>query len=319
MTRCNLWLAAMVAFLIVPIVRGDDQDARKRISKMTKTEKDQLIRQRQRFAKMTSTERQRLRKLHKQISSHPDSKKLKRVMHRYYDWLKSLRSSTRAELRDLPKQKRIARIREIMRKQELDRFQRLANDQLPKSDLDWIFKWVQQYVKRHQDELMRRWAGDFRTKQRMKRVPPERRTRVLIMFMMRNWNRSKGNVRLRLNLREVEEIRDKLSAEAIRRLDEYDSMPMRQRAMIQRWIRAAIVSRMVPYPSRRDLQKFYLSELNDGDRERLDSLQPDRMGRELRRLYYSYRMSKLNGQKKVRRPMRPRDRGSRPFRRRESP
>jgi len=302
MTRCNsvTTLVALAVLLLVSLVRSDDKDVRKQLAELDEDSKNELIRRRQRFDRMPNDQKNRLRQLHAKINDHPQSDKLRRVMRRYYGWLRGLPSAKRAELRDLPRGKRIERIRQIMRTQELERFRRLADEKLPKSDLRLIVWWAEKYIEQHEKKLIERTIPDERTRERLKRLTPQRRQRALMFYFVRPNNRSGS--RLRFSPQDMSQVRSKLSAEANRRLDEYKDMPQRQRAMMQRWIRAAVISRFVPYPDRADLQNFYNVELKDSDRERLENMPADRLRRELRRMYYSYRMQRFDGGKKRRPP-----------------
>ncbi len=92
-------------------------ERRERIENMSPAEKAELLRQKERFDGLDAAEQERLVELHRQIEAHPESDKLRGVMERYYQWLQTLRPYERDELRRLPPEERIARIKELRQHQ----------------------------------------------------------------------------------------------------------------------------------------------------------------------------------------------------------
>jgi len=149
--RRVVWLFALLTgFVGTSICRAEDSAAqrRQRIENMTPAQKKQLQRQLDRFAAVKPEERQRIRQLHQEIEDCPDAEQLRRVMHAYCTWLKSLPAYVRAELADLPPPKRIKRIQEL----------RTEEARRPKlEDIEGLFRWMKEFASDpdHQAEMLK--------------------------------------------------------------------------------------------------------------------------------------------------------------------
>ena len=69
---------------------------RRRVESMGLGEKEQLLRIEERFIGLAPEEQQRLRRLHEELQTDPDAQRLRPIMHRYCEWLKTLSSYSRA-------------------------------------------------------------------------------------------------------------------------------------------------------------------------------------------------------------------------------
>ena len=115
---------------------------------MRPAEKKQLQRQLDRFAAVKPEEEQQIRQLHQEIEDSPDAEQLRRVMHAYCTWLKSLPAYVRAELAELPPPQRIKRIQEL----------RAEEARRPKlEDMEGLFRWMKQFAADpdHQAEILK--------------------------------------------------------------------------------------------------------------------------------------------------------------------
>ena len=116
---------------------------RTRIADMSATEKETLWAKRSRFDKLSPSEKQRLRDLHNDLAVNP---KLQRTMSAYFEWLKSLPASLVAELKRLPIDGRIERIRQLRRQQQEHDLQQLASKELRRQAVEWKFDWSRAWV-----------------------------------------------------------------------------------------------------------------------------------------------------------------------------
>jgi hypothetical protein len=138
--------------------RAEDAAAQRRqqIENMTPAAKKQLQRQLDRFAAFKPEEQQRIRQLHQEIEDSPDAEQLRRAMHAYCEWLKSLPAYRRAELADLKPDQRIKRIQEL----------RAAEARRPKlKDMEGLFRWMREFAAnpQHQAEILKgmpEWAKE---------------------------------------------------------------------------------------------------------------------------------------------------------------
>jgi len=262
-------------------------DRRARLAKMTPAKKEELQRKKERYDNLTYEEKLRLRQLHEQLSCHRDAGRLRKIMIRYNDWLKSLSPSQRVELAELSGQERIAKIKQFMQEQESQRFSQLVKTRLGQEDVRTIFAWLHEYAQRHERELLSRLSDEAR-KRVLQETDPKKRWPLLLHAFQR---RRPGGNPISPDANEIAELREGLSAEAQKALD---SVPDQQKQMlIQFWIRAAVMSRWMV--SEEELMEFFAKKLTSQQRESLESLPRDQLQRELRRMYYQHRFGRPGG------------------------
>jgi len=145
------WLLALLTSLAwANACRAEDAAAQRwqQIENMTPAGKKQLKRQLDRLAAFKSEEQQRIRQLHQEIEDSQDAEQLRRVMHAYCAWLKSLPAYVRAELAELKPPERIQRIQEL----------RAEEARRPKlEDMEGLFRWMKQFAAdpEHQAEILK--------------------------------------------------------------------------------------------------------------------------------------------------------------------
>jgi len=162
--------------LLAGALPADDslEQRRARIEKMDPAAKEQLRRRHQRFDNLDAAERERLRRLHHEIERDPHTAELHLVMHRYYEWLKTLTPYQRAELRELAPEKRIERIKQLRQEQaqreakraslvnasRSERIKRLVQEHGPKGskrpnpqDVEGLLRWIDEYGARYLQNL----------------------------------------------------------------------------------------------------------------------------------------------------------------------
>lgn len=278
------WLlpVCIVAFLTFgtagSVWADDDRDAAK-LKTLPPDQKDELIRKKARFDSLSDEEKRKLRELHDSITKSQDAPELEKVMTRFCDWLKTLSSGQRAELLDLPPEKRIERIKEIMSQQEAARFKEYTGN-LPENDRDRIYKFLEEFVSTHEDRIKDRMPREMRD--RLRHVDDEARKRMLIGALQNRRNDSDMPFPAR---EDFEKLLQSLSPETQKQLEQART-PEEKEERTRELVRAAIWSRMFPPVSEEELRKFY-TKLPVEARERLEPLDPEQMNRELRRMYYA--------------------------------
>jgi hypothetical protein len=280
-------------FIFAP-ARGDvetPEQRRQRLEKMAAAEKEELIRKKERFEKLPPAEQERLRKFHEQVSTHPDSAKLRGVMVRYCDWLKTLTATQRGELESLPLDQRVPKIKELMKLQEEQRFKRLVQAPLPPEDLETIRAWIKDYATRNESMLMAKLSHSTQRWVREER-DPERR-----LFRLRSALGRAGGGHFAAALAEEEEFKLLVSGlkstEATRAL-EAAKEPEKKKLLVQEWLRAAVMVTFTAPATDEELEKFYTEVLDAEKREALDRLPREEMQKELRRLYNWHRFRREN-------------------------
>src|SRR5262245_56059345 len=149
------WLAPAILVLGGTVLRADTYaESAAKIESQTSEQKAELLRKKERFDKLSEVEKARLRDLHAQLAASPDWPELQTLMGRYCNWLKGLNPRERDEMLSLPVEKRIARIKEIVIRQEAHRFTDYITYHLPKPDQAAIYKWLEEFVGKHEQEIL---------------------------------------------------------------------------------------------------------------------------------------------------------------------
>ena len=256
---------------------------RARIEEMSAEEKDRLLRQHDRFASLSHQEQARLRTLHQQVERDPQRDELRRVMHEYYEWLKALSPSQRAEITSMSPAERLARIEQIQQRRQRRNERRLSPE-----DLQAIADWVQgQLLSRPPDQrrelLARRLEG--------RKGPGQ-------WMMVSSWySRNRGP---RPNPKSIEQLATALSPAAKERLLRTEGRT-RQRLL---WSWNSQLSQEASRQLHERLRQVDEEELSkvferlpDWERERLLDLPPDQIQRELRLIYFQSRAGGLRGRR----------------------
>lgn len=301
-------------FRIVP--PKDVASARKEIAALSSEDRLELQQKLARFSRLTPAEQDRLRRFHEELWRHPKAEHLARVLVLYCRWYAMLMPHQRLELETLPEQQRIAWIRE--RQQELlseamrnalfnfppDRLRDILSstrslgpgEQLPREDWGALFKFFENLA-----------AGRARQMLDDNAWPPARREEIL-----RNLNRFQDDDRKReylamlwlqnqldhpdsdspITAEDVAALRAALSPQTRQRLEALP--PEAQIRLVWTWARAGVIFRYIAPRvmwdfrrpmSEQELSKFVEEQLSKEDRERLLTLPPEEMRREVIRLY----------------------------------
>lgn len=126
------------------------------LSQKSADELYRISRNRKLFDAKPEAEKKRLRAMYAQLKSHPNAHRLERVMRQYYGWLMKLDEQQRAEVMDLPPEKRIGRILEIRRQQEIDWLGKIGPTRLPKQDAVPVYLWFEDALNKKKDDIIER-------------------------------------------------------------------------------------------------------------------------------------------------------------------
>jgi hypothetical protein len=271
-------------------------ERRARIAAMSAEEKQELLRKQQRFAEQPPAEQERLRKLHQDLNGCPDKEQLQAVLERYYAWRATLSSAERAQLDDMPADQRIVQIRELMNKQEEQRFRKLVQANLLPEDRKAIFDWLTSFVDRHHESIIAALPAEYRPREEYN----DRQRIALTWAMLRRWSQEEtpkepGDAKMpRPNAAEVQDLLKSLSPQASEAMKTVKDANVRIK-VAQEWIRAAVISRNLPPVSQEDLREFYVNQLNELDREKLESLAADERQQALQRMYFEHKFRRGGG------------------------
>ena len=161
----SLWIVGLTLLVAsAPAVAAEESEAsrRERLEKMSAEEKEMLAEKKERFDSLPKDEQQHLRDLHQSVAASSEVDDLTGVMTRYHAWLKNLPAEVRRDVLALPADKRVEKIKSVLREQESQRFRQLAG-QLPQADIDAIFAWLESFIELNQERLLervhrRRWS-----------------------------------------------------------------------------------------------------------------------------------------------------------------
>jgi hypothetical protein len=296
-TRNLLCLAAWSVLLVCPhsrVAAEDDALAaqQRRIREMPPAAKRELWELQQRFYRLDAEERQRLKDLHTSIAAEPNSERLREVMTRYTEWLKTLSAGERADLLSLPAEQRIDQIRTLMNRQATSHMRFLVNEKLSDEDLTAITQWMKEIVKRREAEILQNMPMLYRGM--IGTQNPEKRVEILIRLLQRFGPRPEM---LRPTQEDIERLKTQLSPAARTRLEEAQQEG-RLAELAESWMRAAIFGRRLGPPvDKAELERFYREDLDPKEREYLESMPRERMQTRLILMYYAHREGRDFGQR----------------------
>ena len=278
------WLPCL---LLIPSGESHGEDRRERqqrVKELSPQEKQELQRREQRFRMLSESEQERIRALHQEIQQAPDSETLQAVMIRYHAWLNGLRPGQRADLKDLPPEQRVARIRELLEAEAAQRFHRFAEDQLEFEDRRVIGEWLRTVAREYEDEVLERLSPEGREWiESVEEDSRDRRIRTIAMLRFippQNWD---------LPDEAIKELSEKLSPKAREALLR-ENDPAKRARLVGTWTRATLLSMrgwQPPVP-REQLLEFFHNHVSSEDRARMEALPTEQLRVELERRYHAH-------------------------------
>ena len=263
---------------------ADPQAARRtRVEQMSAEDRDRLLRQRERFASLSHEEQNRLRTFHEQVDRDPQRHELRRVMHNYYRWLKTLSPSQRAEIARMLPDERLAVIRQVQ-----ERRQRRTERHLAPEDLQALADWLEGHLLSKLPEPRREWLA--------RRL--EGRKGPGQWMMVSSWySRNRGP---RPSPESIEQLATVLRPGTRERLLQADGRTRRRLLWSWNSQLSQEASRQLHERLRQvdeeELSKVF-ERLPDWERERLLDLPPDQIQRELRLIYFQSRAGGARGRR----------------------
>jgi len=311
-------LAGIVGLLLVvrAVWAGEPLDERRvEIQSLDTADQERLRRNYERFLGLDAAEQDRIRQLHQAIKSEPNADELLAVMERYSEWLKTLTPFVRAELKDLPPDKRIERIREITEEQKQRETERARYMNAPRAeafkqamkdpgsrlltadDVEGLFRWIEEVAPKYKARFLESLPEDRRQQigEELEKAQDPARERDFLGAMWLRWQADHPGELPPVTEEELASLRAKLSEETRKRLEGMSDDE--QRSALTRWIRFLVMQEYAlrrsgprfPVASEEELAEF-LESLDSGERSFLMSLPGDEMRR---RLTWRYMQSKM--------------------------
>jgi len=318
------WSLAAWVMAVPGWARADDSlaDRRARIEALSPAQKQELLEHEEKFLKLEPSEQERLRRLNRDLEKDPQGPELRRVMQRYYDWLKTLPPYQRAQLQELSPEERVKRIQTLLADQsrkagrggvwgefarrewragEFPGMPRRPPPSLDPADMDGLFTWMDAYVKSHTKQMLDRIPQAHRDrveKELGRRTDPVRR-QELIGWIWLWWQLDSRGKLPSLSDQELADLLSKLSPATRKKLESlprpaqwravsglFTSFMLHQDAARHAGVR-------VHSASEEELAQFFERELTPAQREQLLDLSGEEMQRALWRMYITWKLRKL--------------------------
>ncbi|MGE0610677.1 MAG: hypothetical protein AB7O62_26540 [Pirellulales bacterium] len=264
---------------------------RTRVAALSPAEKDQLRQQQERFAALPADEQEKLRQLDQQLGADPRADELRRVMARYYEWLKQLHPAVREELRRLPAEQRLARVQEL-RRDERNR----SGSPLQPADRQVLLAWLEGVVEdKLSDEEKRQWE----------QLSPDERRRAMRNQLQKRMQQPKGRAQRlpELSAEQVADLLERLSPSARLELESKPD-PQSQRRLLGQWLvqtlrsdEAAGVDASLAKIPPAELDRFRREIMTAEQRQQLEQMPPFARQRRLRMMYFHWKYPDRPGRK----------------------
>lgn len=239
------------------------------IEELAPSQKAQLETQFRRYQRMDEADREQLQSLVQNITDAQDRSELEATLAGYSRWLKRRSPGEQAELRRLPTDERLERVRQLANADRRDSRHLLSLDEeraLQEEVLDFVERRQEQFL----EELSRQ--GNRNPQRRM-----ERQSMAVVALGM-IWREMRDDDRR-------ERLYDQLTARLSPETQVYfESLRGRERSrQLWQWIVDALRPKFGP----QELEQFFAKELNNDQREYLLGLPRAEMEEQLQRLFVS--------------------------------
>ena len=289
--RRNLFRIAAAMCLLPWLVALDDNSFsanQARLASMSPEQLEQLLRNRDKFEMLTAEEQNKLRRLDQELHQQPNAEQLMQTLRGYHEWLSTLRSRERAQLKDLEPVARISEIsKQISSRRERD-IDLTIETRLPPEDNDALRNWAGDFVTRKQPEIAKLFPAGERMQQpglRRGNQPPAFR---LVFSVVRGLVPDDKLDQL-VSSDDIAQLAKSLSPKANEILANQKSTLDKIR-LVFRWINASFMVRI----SEEELRKFSIEALDDKEREFIYKLGPEEGRQELIQRYRESRQRRMS-------------------------
>ncbi|MBM4002704.1 MAG: hypothetical protein FJ295_05350 [Planctomycetes bacterium] len=115
----NLWIVAWAVTVgMLPGDRGTLGERRQQLEALSPSQTARLLEQKQTFYALSPPTQERIRAMHETIQLNAKAEQLDRVLRDYCNWLGSLPQDQQQEVKQLPPQQRLEKVKEIVKQQE---------------------------------------------------------------------------------------------------------------------------------------------------------------------------------------------------------
>ncbi|HZZ27147.1 MAG TPA: hypothetical protein VFE46_03995 [Pirellulales bacterium] len=249
----------------------------------------------ERFSALPPNQQLALRKLDEQLSADKNSDSLRRIMQRYYDWLKTLTPTDRFTVVDesaaVPdRMKAISNLRQREVQQALamlDPTQMLFKDH----DNAAVLRWMREFADIHEADLLSSSADSKRPETQKS---DDRRRRRPVALSLQEWWGPSATSMPPVTATDIHSLQALLSPEKQQELDAQASLPD-QIQLIRKWIQHAGELAVVNFgrnrnlPNAERLKQFEEQQLSADEKKELAALPPAERSRKLMELWNKHR------------------------------
>lgn len=267
--------------LVLCVLAADDPDdltnRRQYVLDLSAQSKSRLLEKRDRFEALDETEQQRLRELHATINREADGDRLETVLRNYHQWLSLLPGRERAEILDLPLEKRLDEIEKRVKDDERKRFLEVSDQHLTPKDLEAIHLWLRKLIARHEEHVLARMPA-------LKQIPAAARYRSFLYWIASDRNpRTNRRSPFQPTPDETDALIKSLGPKAHEFLEKLET-PQDKHDVLWTWIHTAVQTRLFR-PTETTKLITFMESLPADQRNRLEALPRERMLMELQRLF----------------------------------
>ena len=252
------------------MVDAPSRDQRQQwVEQLPADQKASLVAKWKRFQSLAPTPeaQQKLRDLEQQIAQADDADQLWHTLLAYGQWLSRRTPGEQAELRSLPTDERLRRVRQFTHQDD-----RHAEQQLSAEDAKALREAVLTVAEQRKQALVQqmRERGDDDPERRLQKRPAAAALYVLFRELKNDQTR--------------DALREQLTAQLSSAAQQYlESLRTpRREAQLWQWVRDSLRPKLGP----EELERFFAEDLDNNQRERLLSLPRDEMEAELEQLYF---------------------------------
>lgn len=267
-------------------------ERRSEIAAMSPADQQELLRKQERFLALPQEEQERLRKLQHAIDADPKADRLRLVLRNYHEWLKSLSPSERIELNERPPAERVAKIKQIVHRQEAARRHAQSVELLSRRDMNGILEWIEDIAWQHREKLVSEMSDRMRSW--FEKENKERQRRLLLHMAL---DRARGGdgrkAMVNIGEADIQRLSQRLSEKPKAELAKRENL-QEQRKLVGGWVFSSLIERSesgrssrrgAPLPEA-DVAQFFERELSARKRDELMGLSPSKQREELRRMYW---------------------------------
>lgn len=270
------------------------KDRSDRLSRMTDQQLAELFDRKEKFESLDPNQQKKLREFHDLLADGPNRNELVEAMTSYYDWLKILGASQRANLLDLPLNERIGEIGRITREQAQKNFGTIGSTKLPPDDSVLFYQWYILSIRYRSAEIRQRTGEILAVLREAKGLPTNERVieriksgpiEQLVQFLMRNDRKKIGEILCENAIFEdigLDRLRENVSDKARSIIDQDGFTELDRQELILKWIETATRA-----PIGDETLEAYYSELSQEKKDELNNLHPDEWRASLSRMYWT--------------------------------